>query len=116
MVLFMPAVTPSAFLPGYAFLASGAAAPEAGIFIPLNLLSNLTTAEAHPTTGDARKVVFEICRLSFTSFSTMDSSERPTRMTITRATPTGVDASKVRQAYTLSFDLDVSNADVAAET
>lgn len=111
----MPAITPVQLLPGYDYLAAGAAAPGDGIFIPLTALPNLTPAEANDGTGDARKVLFEILRASFSNYSAMDAAARPARMTITRATPTGVDASKVRQGYTITFDLDVSNADVAPE-
>lgn len=111
----MPAITPTQILPGYDLLAAGEAAPSQGVFIPLATLANLTAAEGDAAAGDGRKVVFEICRAAFATFSAMDAANRPTRFTITRATPTGVDASRVRQGYTLTFDLDVSNADVAPE-
>ncbi len=111
----MPATTPVQLLPGYDLLAAAEPAPSQGVFIPLATLTNLTAVEADTATGDGRKVLFELCRTAFTAFAALDANARPTRLTITRATPTGVDASKVRQAYTLTFDLDVTNADVAAE-
>ncbi|MBD2465778.1 hypothetical protein H6G89_32840 [Oscillatoria sp. FACHB-1407] len=112
----MAFITPTQLFTGYQLLGSGEAAPAEGVFVPLTSLTNLTAGEANTSTGDARKVLFELCRTAFNAYAAMDAAARPSRMTITRATPTGVDASKVRQGYTITFDLDVSNADVAAES
>lgn len=111
----MAAIQPTDLFAGYELLAATDPAPSQGVFIPLSVLSNLTAAEANETTGDGRKLAFEICRQVFSSVTGLATADRPSKMSVSRGTPTGVDATTVRQSYTLTFDLDVSSSDVAAE-
>ena len=111
----MASITPVALFPGCELLAATDPAPSQGIFIPLSALSGLTAAEANETTGDGRKVAFELSRTMFSSINAIAAASRPTRFSVARGTPAGVDATTVRQTYTLTFDLDVSVSDVAAE-
>lgn len=106
---------PTAILPNYAYLNSGDSVPSAGIFIPLASLPGLTAAEANATTGDGRKVAFELCRAIFANLEALPVASRPSRFTITRGIPAGIDQTIVRQTYTLSFDIDFSGSDVANE-
>lgn len=108
-------ILPTAILPNYAYLDSGETAPAAGIFVPLASLPGLTAAEANATTGDGRKVAFELCRAMFSNLEALPAANRPARFTITRGIPAGIDQTIVRQTYTLSFDIDFSGADVANE-
>ncbi|MDG2614706.1 hypothetical protein P7L53_00475 [Thermoleptolyngbya sichuanensis XZ-Cy5] len=108
-------ILPGAILPNYAYLASGDAAPANGIFVPLASLTGLTPAEANATSGDGRKVAFELCRAMFVNLDALPTANRPSRFTITRGIPAGIDQTIVRQTYTLSFDIDFSGSDVAAE-
>lgn len=105
---------PTAFISGYELLASGDTAPSQGLFIPLTSLPALTAAEANEVTGDGRKICYELIREILSQYTAM--SVKPARMAITVGTPTGINASTVRRSYTLAFDLDVSDADVAAES
>lgn len=111
----MPAILPTAILPGYEVLAAGAATPSQGIFIPLASLVGLTAGEADEATGDGRKVAFELSRTIFTNYTAIATANRPAKFSITRGTPAGVDASTVRQSYTYTFDLDVSASDMSSE-
>ena len=111
----MPAVAPTALIQNYVFLAATTAAPSDGLFIPLASLTGLTSAEANASTGDGRKVVFEILKEVLEQYTALATASRPNKLTITRAVPTGVDAASIRQSYTFSFDLDIAIADLAAE-
>lgn len=106
---------PTVVFPGYDYLASGEAAPSAGIFIPLASLPGLTAGEADPATGDGRKLTFEMCRAIFNNFSAIPQNTRPARMAVARSTPTGVSPTTISQVYSLTYTLDVSAVDVAAE-
>lgn len=111
----MPSVLPPQLLPGADLLAAAAPAPSQGLFIPLTALPGLTAAEADEATGDGRKVVYELARALFTNFTALATASRPTKLSITRGTPTGIDSTTVRQSFTFSIDLDISASDVTPE-
>lgn len=108
-------MVPSTLFPGYDYLSANEAAPAAGIFIPLASLPGLTAAEADPATGDGRKISYEICRALFNNFNAIAQGSRPARMSVARSTPTGVSPTSISQVYSLTYTLDVSSVDVAAE-
>ena len=111
----MANVEPQIYLGWFSFLAATTPAPSQGIFIPLGSLPGLTAAEADPYTGDVRKIMYELNRIVFARFTALDPEGRPTKFTITRATPSGVNATTIRQSYITSFDLAIDNVDVAPE-
>jgi len=111
----MAAVLPPALLPGFTLLDAAEAAPSQGIFIPLASLPALTAGEANETTGDGRKVAYELTKALQTNYAALADNAKPAKMAITKATPTGINPTTVRQAFTASFDLDFSAADVAPE-
>jgi hypothetical protein len=107
----MAAPVPGDLIPNFALLANGASAPAQGIFIPLASLSGLSAAEANETTGDGRKVLFEIAKAAQTAFAAITPA--PSGLAVTRSTPTGVNATTIRQSYTMQFDLTIADVDVA---
>lgn len=106
---------PTDIFPGYELLANGATTTAQGIFIPLSDFAGLTAGEANATTGDGRKVCFEIAKKTHASFAGLSTEDKPTKMTTSVGTPTGINATTVRRAYTFTFDLDVADVDMAAE-
>lgn len=111
----MANIEPQVYLGGFALLVATTPAPSQGIFIPLASLPGLTAAEADPYSGDVRKIMYELNRTLFARFNAFAPGDKPTKFTITRATPVGVNATTIRQGYTTSFDLAIDNVDVAAE-
>lgn len=111
----MPDVSPVNYLSGFELLAANTPTPAPGIFIPLTAFPSLTAEEVDPYNGDVRKLMYEINRRIFTALSNSDPANRPTKFNITRATPTGINATTIRQTYTTSFDLNISDVDVASE-
>lgn len=111
----MANVVPTQLIPGIDLLAASAPAPSQGLFIPLASLPGLTAIEADETTGDARKVVYELSRALFANYTALALASRPGKLTIVRGTPTGVDSTTVRQSFTFSIDLDISASDVTPE-
>jgi hypothetical protein len=104
---------PTALFPGYEYVASGETVAANSIVIPLSALGGLSASEASATTGDGRKVAFELNKALLTNFQALPT--KPTRMTITESTPTGVNATTIRKSFTHSYDLAVGDVDVADE-
>jgi hypothetical protein len=111
----MAAITPAQLIENYALLASGATTTAEGLFIPLASLAGLTSAEANASTGDGRKVAFELMKEMFDRIQLIAAADRPNRLTITRGIPTGLTATVIQQTYTAQFALEVTGSDVAAE-
>ena len=107
------ATLPTDLFPGYEYVAAGGTVAANSIVIPLSALGGLTAAEANATTGDGRKVAFELNKALLTNFQGL--ATKPTRMTITESTPTGVNATTIRKSFTHSYDLAVGDVDVANE-
>jgi hypothetical protein len=98
------AVLPTDLLPSYSF--SGTA-----LTIDLSDLPGLTDAEANATSGDGRKVVFELVKALAGTISAANPAIPGVSASI--GTPAAISVSKVRKQYAISFDLDISAADVA---
>ncbi len=107
----MAAPLPTDLIPGFALLANTDPAPEQGIFIPLSNLTGLTALEANATTGDGRKVLFEILKAVQTAYAAI--SPAPSGLVVTKSTPTGVNVTTIRQSYNAQFDLAIDTVDVA---
>lgn len=87
---------------------SGYIADSIALTIPLSAIPGLTSAEAHPTTGDAREVLRLILEKYFNAIQAMPTADRPAFMSITRGSLVGLDSVTVRRSYQLSFDESVA--------
>ena len=87
---------------------SGYTADGTALTIPYTAIPGLTSAEAHPATGDAREVLRLILEKYFTTIQALPTSEKPAFMTITRGSLVGLDSVTVRRSYQLSFDESVT--------
>lgn len=96
---------PTVILPSYEFTGTK-------LSIDLSDLTGLTAAEANATTGDARKVAFEIVKALHKGIT--EASPVIGQVTATVQNPSALSATKVRQNYSLAFDLDISSSDIAA--
>jgi hypothetical protein len=103
----MADILPSDLYPGYQLLAAAASAPSQGIFIPLADLASLTAAEANASTGDGRAVFYALVQDGYAGVQALAVASRPTKLTITKANPTGVGVDLVRQNYTIGIDLTI---------
>jgi hypothetical protein len=104
---------PTEIFEGYQSLANGAAAPAAGIFIPLTSLPGLTEAEANASTGDGRKLAFELALKMLASHDAIPLAGRSPRFSVSTSPPTGISSTTVRRSFTFNFEVDISTADVA---
>ena len=96
-------------------LAAGAATPSQGLFVPLASFEGLTAVEAATDSGDGRKVLFALLKETQEQIAAMPDGSRPTKMTINRGTPAGVNVTTVRQSITINFDLDTTPIDLSPE-
>ncbi len=111
----MANILPTSVFPGFKLLSSGDTAPETGIFIPLSSLTGLTTAEASETTGDGRKVAYEVTKAMHSSYANLSDAAKPNHFLADISPPVGLTADVVRRTYTLSFDLNITGSDVTTE-
>ena len=98
---------------------SGAENDGTYLLIPINGstgLANLTVAEAHATTGDARKVIYELADTIFSYYDGIASGSEPGKLTITKSSlidTTTTDQSN--RTYTVTVTLDTGTIEVASE-
>lgn len=111
----MPAVSPSQLFSGYQLLAATDPAPSQGIFIPLASLVDLTPVEAAAATGDGRKVMFALLKEIQDQVTALPEGTKPTKMTLTKGIPVGINNTTIRQSITLNFDLDTTAIDLSSE-
>lgn len=103
----MADIIPTDLYPGYTLLAAAAAAPSQGIFIPLADLSSLSAAEADTATGDGRAVFYALVQDGYAGIQALATASRPTKLTITKANPTGVGVDLIRQGFAIAIDLTI---------
>lgn len=103
----MADIFPTALYPNYALLAAAATTPSEGIFIPLSDLASLSSAEANATTGDGRAVFYALVQDGYAGIQALAVEARPTKLTITKANPTGIGVDLVRQNFTVGVDLTI---------
>lgn len=106
-------ISPVQLFPGYTF--------ESGeIRIPIAALTGLTAAESDPTTGNAMEVLRQLVDYANNQVAGLAPTARPTKATIAKQNPSiasGINVSPgtLRQAYTLTFDLQPTALELAAE-
>jgi hypothetical protein len=103
---FNPA--PSAWIENYALT-------DGVMQIPVASLPKLTSAEAHATTGDIRKLLYALFHQLNAAYAAKAAADRPARMVLTGGLPSVVDEQTLRAVFAAQFDLAVGDADVAAE-
>lgn len=86
-----------------------------GLLLTPNTSTGLTLAEANKYTGDIRKILYSELRQVHTAFNALPAADRPARFSITKSNPTGLSTNTIRVTFTLTFDLNIDEADVTAE-
>lgn len=71
-------------------------------------LPELTDAQADPTTGDIRQVMYAICAAFAQAWESKATADRPTRMTISRTTSTAREG-VLSHSFTFRFDTPVGS-------
>ena len=99
----MANITPTQALgAGYALLNNNDTAPATGIFIPLGNIAGLSNSEAHPSTGDGRKVIAGLMESIYANLQALSAAARPVNLTIAKGQPTGVAVNQVNQSFTVT--------------
>lgn len=97
----MANITPDVLFPNMTSDASG-------ITIPYTDLAGLTQVEADPATGDGREVARLLADTIATKYLALATADRPAEMIVAKANPSGQGIDTIRQSYTLSFDVVLS--------
>lgn len=77
--------------------------------------TELTDAEANPTTGDIRKIFYALCAMMYAAWLAVSSGNRPQRMTLQRQTVVDDTAGTSTVVFSFSFVTQTTAQDVAAE-
>ena len=99
----------SAWIPSYS-------SDGTNITIPIASIPNLTSAEAHTTTGDVRKLLFHLCAFLAATYATNSGAgNAPGKMTITASASLATDGVTVVRSFFFTFTNTISSDDVASE-
>lgn len=86
------------------------------ITVPIATFPELTAAEADGTTGDIRKIAFALAEKLYQAYNGTAAADRPTKMTITRASSVNDTTGDVTRTYTFRFTLVNTATEVKAES
>lgn len=113
----MANIRPNQVFPAIQVAGATAVSATNAVIIPLAALPGLTAAEADPVTGDGRELSRTLIEQITSAINALAAVDRPTKMTATRANPTGTGANLVTQSYTQTFQvaLTQSSLGLAAE-
>lgn len=106
-------IAPDELFAGYSFANNT-------ISIPLAALPGLSSAEADAATGNGMEVLRQIVDASQATIAGLAPTARPTKATITKPNPSiasgsGVAPGTLSQSYTLTFQLQPTGLQLAAE-
>jgi hypothetical protein len=79
------------------------------------LLTQLTDAEAHVTTGDFRKIIFAIMEMLSTKWEATDVADRPAKVAITKSSSINALTGAITNAYTVVCYNELGAQEVADE-
>lgn len=104
-----------AFSPVPSVLFPGWTSDGTNVSFAISGFTKLTSAEAHTSTGDSRKALYALCHQIEAAYAALATADKPGRLTITKGEQI-VSSGINRVFFTFTFDLDISGADVAAES
>lgn len=106
---------PTDLFPGYEYKAAGATVTANSIVIPLTALPGLTSGEAHATTGDPRKIIYELNERIYTWFNALPADERPSRINVSRSSSVNETTSLLTRYFQTQAVTVISGQEVADE-
>jgi hypothetical protein len=89
------------------------------ITIPIASLSSdsqsaLSSAEAHTSTGDIRKIAFEFCKLIASVYAAEATADQPQKMIVSQSTSLDTSGKRIR-TVNFTFTESIATADIASE-
>lgn len=85
------------------------------ITVPIASFPELTATEADGTTGDVRKIIFAICQAAYAKYMALPTTDRPTKLTITKNSTLDSVTNILTSTFTFKFLNEIINQDVAPE-
>lgn len=98
---------PDAYFPGWT-------SDDTTISFARSGFPKLSAAEANTSTGDGRKALYALCHKIEATYAALATADRPAKMVIVKSEGSPASGTQ-RVVFTFQFDLDISDADVAAE-
>lgn len=78
-------------------------------------LAELTDAEANPTSGDARKIVYALLERAFQVYNSLPEADRPARMKVVKTGQLGGFNPVFAVQYNVTFQVACDGVEVLAE-
>lgn len=88
---------------------------ETNVTFPIASVPLLTAEEADGTTGDIRKVTFALVEQLYSVYVGIAAADRPTKMTIAKASSVNTETGVVTNSYTFRFFTEIVDQEVVAE-
>ena len=85
------------------------------VSIPLASIPQLTAAEANPTTGDSRKLLFAMMEQVYAWWIAKAVADRPTAVTISRSTMTNETTGVMTKTYSIAIQISATAVEVITE-
>jgi hypothetical protein len=79
------------------------------------LLAEVTEAEADPTTGDWRKIIFGLIEMIYQKFIALAEADKPNKVNLTRSSSINETTGEITRFYTFTFKVAPSGIEVNAE-
>jgi len=83
--------------------------------VVMGLLPEITNAEANATTGDSRRVIYGLLEMLYSKMQNLDSADRPTKLTILRATYEDTNTGEFVKTFTITVRASATGFEVADE-
>jgi hypothetical protein len=83
--------------------------------VPIASFPELTAAEADGATGDIRKILFALLEKMWAAWNAKAAGDRPGRMVLSKSSNVNAATGQLTTVYQVSFTVDVTAQEVAAE-
>ena len=85
------------------------------ISIPIASIPELTAAEANPTTGDSRAILFALLEQVYAWWIAKATADRPAAVTISRSTMTNETTGVMTRTYSIAIQVSATALEVIAQ-
>ena len=85
------------------------------ITLPITCVPNLDAVDCDPTTGDIRKVMFDLLEQVYITWTALPTADRSTRMTVSRSQSINQATTYITRSYTYTFVLAPVGIEVVDE-
>lgn len=94
---------------------SGYSSDGTNMTLPLAAFPQISTAEAHTSTGDHRNILYGILHQAYADYNAAETADKPTKMTVRKSTSVNDATGVTTVTFSLEFKMDGGPTNVSAE-